>query len=152
MPASRLADDLHIDLVEVPLPLAEALHPAHPLVTNICSKHRAAPVSPMPHGIVADVDPALRLQVFPCRPHFTRGEIALTGPVRSLGIMCAGRRAYALRQSQQLCPSQACQERFGAFGDTLLFIGRELFIGADHLRHTRVGGDLVAMPIDEIPI
>jgi hypothetical protein len=52
-------DNLHIHLVEVPLPLPEALHPAHPLATDVGGEQRAEAVPPVAHGLVADVDPAL---------------------------------------------------------------------------------------------
>ena len=53
----------HIRLVEVPLPLPEALHAAHPLAPDISSEQRPEAVPPMPHCLVADVDPPLGQQV-----------------------------------------------------------------------------------------
>jgi len=59
----HLAVDLHIHLVEVPFPLAKALHSVHPLAPDIGCKQRAEPVPPMPHRLVADVDPVLGQQI-----------------------------------------------------------------------------------------
>ena len=52
------------DLVEVPLPLPEAAHPAHTLSPDIAGEHRAEPVPPVAHGLVADINPALGQKVF----------------------------------------------------------------------------------------
>ena len=62
-----LSVDLYKHLVEVPLPLPEALHPADPLPPNVGRKHGTEPVLPQPHGLVTDVDPAFEQQVF-CGP------------------------------------------------------------------------------------
>lgn len=56
----HFAVDLHIHLVEMPFPMAEAFHPAYPLATSVTGEQGAEPVPPVPHGLVADVDPALR--------------------------------------------------------------------------------------------
>jgi hypothetical protein len=37
---AHLAIDLHVDLVEVPLPMPQAPHPTDPLTADICSKQR----------------------------------------------------------------------------------------------------------------
>ena len=58
------AVDLHEYLVEAPAPLAKAVHPAHPLATDVGSEHRAEPVPPQPHGFMADIAPTLEEQVF----------------------------------------------------------------------------------------
>ena len=60
----HLAVDLHIHLVEVSLPMTEAPHPADPLASHVRSEHWAQPAPPVPHGLMADVDPALCQQVF----------------------------------------------------------------------------------------
>ena len=59
----HLAVDLHVDLIEVPLPVAKAAHTADPLPTNIRGEHRAEPVPPLPDGLVTDVDPAFEQQI-----------------------------------------------------------------------------------------
>jgi len=60
----HLTVDLHIHLVEVPLPLAEASHTADPLAPDVGGEQRAEPVPPVAHGFVANVDPAFEQQVF----------------------------------------------------------------------------------------
>jgi hypothetical protein len=59
-----LAVDLGVHLIKVPTPMGEAAHPADPLPANVCRKQRSEPVPPEPHGLMADVDPALEEQVF----------------------------------------------------------------------------------------
>ena len=59
----RLAGDLEDDLIEVPLPLAEAPHAADPLPAYVCCEQRAEPVPPIPHRLVADLDVPLVQQV-----------------------------------------------------------------------------------------
>jgi hypothetical protein len=54
----HLAVDFHIDLIEVAFPLPKAFHPAYPLAPDFSSKDWAEPVLPVPHRLVADVDPA----------------------------------------------------------------------------------------------
>ena len=63
----RLAVDLHVHLVEMPPPLAEALHPADPLPADVSREHRTEAVPPEPHGLVADTDVALEQQFFDVR-------------------------------------------------------------------------------------
>ncbi len=60
----HLAVDLHVDLIEMPPPVPEAFHPADPLAPDIGSEHRAEPVPPQPHGLVADIDAAFEQEVF----------------------------------------------------------------------------------------
>lgn len=52
----QLSIDLLVNLVEVPLPLVETSHPAHTLVPHIGCEQRFKPVSPVPHGLMADFD------------------------------------------------------------------------------------------------
>ena len=59
----HLAVQLHVNLVEMPPPVPEASHPAHPLAGYVASEHRTEPVHPEPHRLVADVDAALKQQV-----------------------------------------------------------------------------------------
>ena len=59
----HLADDLHVDLVEMPPPMSEGPHPLDPLPADLGGEHRAEPVPPEPHRLVADVDAALGQQV-----------------------------------------------------------------------------------------
>ena len=51
----HLAVDLHVDLVEVPAPMPEALHTANPLTPDICGKQRTEPVPPKANGFVTDI-------------------------------------------------------------------------------------------------
>jgi len=59
----RLAVDLHEHLVQMPAPVR-----IRPLMnapfTDLCGEHRAEPVPPETHGLVADIDAALGQQVF----------------------------------------------------------------------------------------
>lgn len=57
------ATDLYVHLVQVPVPVPEALHPGHTLPADISSEHRAKPVPPVPHCLVTNVDPALEQQI-----------------------------------------------------------------------------------------
>lgn len=59
-----LAVDLHIDPIEMPTPLAEAAHPADPLSANVCREHRTKAIPPEPDGFMANVDAALKQQIF----------------------------------------------------------------------------------------
>ena len=58
----RLAIDLHENLVRVPAPprIEMTLNPALP---DLGREHRAKPVPPKPHRLVADIDPAVEQQV-----------------------------------------------------------------------------------------
>ena len=59
----HLAIHFDVHLVEVPFPMPKAVHPVHPLASNICGEHRTETVPPVPHGLVAEVNPALEEQV-----------------------------------------------------------------------------------------
>src|SRR3954447_23974856 len=61
---AHLAVDLHVHLIEVPTPLTEPTHAAHPLSADVTCKQRTEPVPPVAHGLMADVDAALSQQVF----------------------------------------------------------------------------------------
>jgi hypothetical protein len=61
---THLAIHLHVHLVEVPAPLPEPTHAAHPLPANVTCKQRTEPVPPVAHCLMADVDAALSEQVF----------------------------------------------------------------------------------------
>src|SRR5215217_6881088 len=61
---AHLAIHLHVHLVEMPPPLAEAAHAAHPLPTDVACEQRAEPVPPVPHRLMTDVDATLCKQVF----------------------------------------------------------------------------------------
>ena len=58
----HLAIEIHVHLVEVPAPLTEAPHPAHPLAADVACEHRPEPVPSHPHSLVAQVDTALERQ------------------------------------------------------------------------------------------
>ena len=55
--------DLHHDLVEVPAPVRQGPHSLDPLAPDLGGKHRAEPVPPKPHSLVADLDATLVQQV-----------------------------------------------------------------------------------------
>lgn len=59
----HLAVELHVQLVEVPTPVAEDSHPRHPVAAYVAGKHRSELVPPHPDRLVADIDPALEQQV-----------------------------------------------------------------------------------------
>ena len=114
----HLAVDLYVDLVEVPAPLAENLHAAHPLAPHVGGEERAEPVPPHPHGLVANVDPALEQQVLDVAQaqreadvhhhhqadHLGRGvEVAeRTGRFAWAGHSAALARRHSRRQSVRL--------------------------------------------------
>ncbi len=50
--------------IKVPPPVAKPPYPRHPLPTNLASEHRPEPVPPIPHCLMADVDPAIEQQFF----------------------------------------------------------------------------------------
>jgi len=59
-----LTIDLHKHLIDVPAPLTKTSHPADPLTLDIRCKHWTEPVPPVPDRLMANVDPALREQIF----------------------------------------------------------------------------------------
>jgi hypothetical protein len=59
----RLAVDLHVHLIEMPPPVAACAHSLHPFASDLGGKHRAEPVPPEPHRLVADVDATFVEQV-----------------------------------------------------------------------------------------
>ena len=59
----HLAVDLHVDLIEMPVPLCVSPHCINPLLTDLGSEHRPEPVPPKSHRLVADVDATLREQI-----------------------------------------------------------------------------------------
>jgi hypothetical protein len=61
---NHLAVELHVHLVEMPIPVAEPAHPAHSLATDVACKHRAESIPPEANGLVAYIDAALEQQVF----------------------------------------------------------------------------------------
>src|SRR3954447_22819850 len=60
---AHLAVHLHVHLVEVPTPLAEPTHAAHPLPADVTCKQRTEPVPPIAYCLMADVDAALGEQI-----------------------------------------------------------------------------------------
>ncbi len=58
-----LSVDLYVDLIKMPPPVPEALHPANPLAPDIGGEQRAEPIPPQPDRFMADVDAALEQQV-----------------------------------------------------------------------------------------
>ena len=60
---AHLAIDFHVDLVEAPPPVGVAPHPVDPLLADLGGEHRAEPVPPKPHRLLADVDATLEQQV-----------------------------------------------------------------------------------------
>src|SRR4051794_36160750 len=61
---AHLAVHLHVHLVEVPAPLPEPTHAAHPLPADFTCKQRAEPVPPVAYCLMADIDAALSEKVF----------------------------------------------------------------------------------------
>ena len=60
---AHLAAHLHVDLVEMPLPMGELAHTVDPPTADLAGEHRAEPAPPQPHGLVANVDAALEQQI-----------------------------------------------------------------------------------------
>ena len=52
----HLPVDLQIDLLEMPSPRRHLAKPVNPLPADHCGEHRADPVPPERHGLMADVD------------------------------------------------------------------------------------------------
>jgi hypothetical protein len=48
--------DLHVDLVQVLLPVAMGAHRFDTLAADFGGEHRTEPVPPITHGLVADLD------------------------------------------------------------------------------------------------
>lgn len=63
-PAAAHPVDLDEQFIEVPAPVTATPHSGYTLAPNFRGEHRAEPVPPKPHGLVANVDPALEQQVF----------------------------------------------------------------------------------------
>src|SRR4051794_31085220 len=61
---AHLAVHLHVHLIKVPAPLAEATHAAHPLPADVACEQRTEPVPPVSYSLMADVDAALGQKVF----------------------------------------------------------------------------------------
>ena len=59
----QLSHERHACLVEMPLPMTKATHVRDTHAANLRNKHRAEPVSPEPHRLVANVDAALEQQI-----------------------------------------------------------------------------------------
>ena len=92
---------------QAPPPVGVSPHAIDPLLADICGEHRAEPVPPQPHRLVADVDAALEQQIFHVAErqrvfdihhhhqadHLGRAvEIAkrVLGPGHAAGLRCAG--------------------------------------------------------------
>lgn len=58
------AVELYERLIKVPAPLAIAAHAANALPPNVSRKDWTKPISPQPHRLKANIDPALEQQVF----------------------------------------------------------------------------------------
>ena len=58
----HLTVDLHINLVDVPLPVAKAAHPAYPLTSDISREHWPESVPPQTNGLVTQVDASFEQQ------------------------------------------------------------------------------------------
>ena len=61
---AELAVDLHEHLIQMPAPLRIAAHVRDASLANLGGEHRAKPIPPEPHGLMADVDPALGQEIF----------------------------------------------------------------------------------------
>ena len=60
---AHLAIDLHVDLVEMPSPMGVGPPVLSPLAAELAGEHRAEPVPPQAHRLVADIDATLEQQV-----------------------------------------------------------------------------------------
>jgi len=60
----RFPVDLDENLVQMPLPVRIATHPARPFPTNLGCEQRAKSVPPEPDCLVTDIDPAFVEQIF----------------------------------------------------------------------------------------
>lgn len=58
------AIELHIDFIDMLLPMRKATHAVHSLPPNVSREHRAKPVPPEPNRFMEDIDAALEQQVF----------------------------------------------------------------------------------------
>jgi hypothetical protein len=61
--ATRLAVDLHVDLIEMPSQTAEPWHARNSLTAHLSSEQRAEAIPPQPHGLVANVDATFEQQI-----------------------------------------------------------------------------------------
>ena len=59
----HLAVDLHVDLIEMPAPVANPAHRIHALPADVACEHRPEPVPPEAHSLLAQVDSALEQQI-----------------------------------------------------------------------------------------
>ena len=58
---NHLPVQLHVHFVEMPAPVSETPHRAHPLPPNVARKQRPEPVPPHPYRLVANVDAAIAM-------------------------------------------------------------------------------------------
>ena len=63
MNVAHLGVDTDVDFVEMPAPVGVGPHVMNALSADLGGEHRAEPVPPKPHRLVADVDAALEQQV-----------------------------------------------------------------------------------------
>ena len=95
---AHLATHLHVDLIEMPAPMGVGPHVLNPLAADLAGEHRAEPVPPQTHRLVADIDPALEQQVLDIaqrervadvhhdhQPDHLRGAVKLAERVLRLG-------------------------------------------------------------------
>ena len=61
---NHLAIQLHVHFVEMPTPVAEALHMGNPAPANVAREHRAEPVPPHSHRLMTQMDAVLEKQIF----------------------------------------------------------------------------------------
>ena len=57
------AVDLHVDFVQVPLPLTASAHRLDPLASDLGGEHRTEPVPPVSHRLVTDLDTPLMQEI-----------------------------------------------------------------------------------------
>jgi len=59
-----LAVDLHEHLVEMPLPLSDLAHVAGAAEADLAGEHRAKPIHPKPHALMANIDTPFVERIF----------------------------------------------------------------------------------------
>jgi hypothetical protein len=58
-----LTVDLHENLIQMPLPIRMSAKVLNPLSSDLGGEHRAEPVPPEPHRLVANINTALMQQI-----------------------------------------------------------------------------------------
>ena len=75
-----LAIDLHEDLVEMPLPPGVGAKLLNPFSSDLRGKHRTEPIPPVPHCLVAYIDPAFMKEIFNVSERQREPDVHHNGP------------------------------------------------------------------------